>query len=304
MPLDEPAEKYLRPATSGTKAITMPMTSTDIHTHYQQEWSAQSEAATDESGLGYSNPVEDAILYPAYERLIADLNIKVEGGRVLDVGSGSGRWIRFFLERYRPRALTGIDYSEASVKLLDTWHRESRAQFCVADITDPKLDLEGEFDLINVANVLFHIPEPDLFAAALRNLARLVASTGFIVTTEYLPRCTMRTEWMMVRSRYEFEAAVRAAGLHIGTIRAFSFFSNDPMGLDGPDSASRHHFHKVRAGVKAMLSSNADEQTKQFFIDFLTEVEQAALSFARERIAQIDLPSQKLVVLKRVISDQ
>ncbi len=277
----------------------MPMTSTDIRTHYQQEWRAKSEAATDESSLGYSNPVEDAILYPAYERLIADLNIKVEGGRVLDVGSGSGRWIRFFLERYRPRALTGIDYSEASVELLETWHSQSRAQFRLADITDPQLDLEGEFDLINVANVLFHIPEPDLFAAALRNLARLVASTGFIVTTEYLPRCTMRTEWMMVRSRYEFEAVARAAGLHIGEIRAFSFFSNDPMGLDGPDSASRHHFHRVRASTTALFRSNLDEQTRKFFIDLLTEVEEATLSFARERIAQIDLPSQKLVVLKR-----
>ena len=104
---------------------------------------------------------------------------------------------------------------------------------------------------------------------------------------------------MMVRSRYEFEAAVRTAGLHIGTIRAFSFFSNDPMGLDGPDSASRHHFHKVRAGTTALLGSNVDEQTRKFFIDLLTEVERATLSFAGERIAQIDLPSQKLVVLKK-----
>ena len=54
----------------------------------------------------------------------------------------------------------------------------------------------------------------------------------------------------------------------------------------------------------ALFRSNLDEQTRKFFIDLLTEVEQATLSFARERIAQIDLPSQKLVVLKRVINDQ
>ncbi len=277
------------------------MTQQDILTHHESKWKTTSDAASGPQALAYSNPVEDAVLYPAYERLIGDLNLKADGGRVLDVGSGSGRWVRFFLERYEPKLLMGVDYSDASVALLKQWHRSETAplEFRLADITEAGLDLGDEFDLINVANVLFHIPEPELFAAALGNLARLVAPAGHIVTTEYLPRCTMRTEWMMVRSRYEFEAAIKAVGLHICEVRAFSFFSNDPLGLDGPDDGLRLRFNTVRAYVQKLLGSELDGQSRQFFIDFLAEIERAALGFARERLAEVDMPSQKLDVLKK-----
>ncbi len=282
----------------------MPMTQQDILTHYQQEWKTRSDLARDPAALGYSNPVEDAILYPVYERLIADFNMKADGGRVLDVGSGSGRWIRFFLDRYRPRTLLGIDYAAASVALLDKWHGAGGAgvEFRLADITRPGLDLGATFDLINVANVLFHVPESELFAEALRNLARLVDPDGFVVVTEYLPRRSVRTEWMMVRNRYEFEAAVAAAGLQVSDVRAFSFFSNDPMGLDGPDAGTRHRFAKVRAGMQNLLSGELDAPTRKFLVELFAEIERAAIGFASERIAAIDMPSQKLVVLKRAFT--
>ena len=277
------------------------MTQQDILTHYETEWKTKSDTASGPEGLAYSNPVEDRVLYPAYERLIGDLNMKADGGRVLDVGSGSGRWVRFFLERYEPKLLMGVDYSEASVELLKRWHPKEKTllEFRIADITKLGLDLGGAFDLINVANVLFHIPEPDLYARAIDNLARLLAPGGHIVTTEYLPRTTMRTEWMMVRSRYDFQAAVKAVGLHVCDVRAFSFFSNDPLGLDGPDDGLRRRFNTVRVSVQKLLRSELDPQSRKFFIDFLAEIERAALGFARERIAELDMPSQKLVVLKK-----
>ncbi len=279
----------------------MPMTQQDIRAHYRQAWKRQSDSATGAEGLCYSDPVQDAVLYPAYQALIADHGIRADGGRLLDVGSGSGRFIRFFLERYRPACLVGMDFSESSVELLRTWHESAgtELQFRVADITSPDLDLEGGFDRVNVANVLFHIPEPDLFAGALRNLCRLVAPDGRIVTTEYLPRCSMRTTWMLVRSRYEFEASAAAAGLRVCDIRAFSFFSADPMGLDGPDVGPRRHFHKVRAGLSSLLASKLDDKVRAFLIELFTEIELASLAFARERIADTDCPGQKLVVLRR-----
>ena len=278
----------------------MPMTQQDILTHYEKEWKQTSDGADDAAGLRYSNPVEDAVLYPAYERLIADLGIAVNGGRVLDVGSGSGRWIRFFLERYRPQVLMGIDYTAASVELLEKWHAGQDAlEFRHADITEPGLDLGAPFDLVNVANVLFHIPEAELFGRALENLARLVRPGGAIVTTEYLPRCSMRTEWMLVRSRYEFEAAVASVGLSICAVRGFGFFCNDPMGLDGPNHGTRARFNKVRAGINNLLHSQVTDETRTFLVDLFAEIERAAYSFASERIAETDLPAQKLVVLKR-----
>ena len=280
----------------------MPMTQQCIRKHYEGAWKTKSDSAADLSQIAYSSPVEDSIVYPLYRQMIADLKIKAAGGDVLDVGSGSGRWIRFFLENYRPRKLVGADYTLASVELLRKWFGTSSSQtqldFRHADITDANLDLAGQkFDLINIANVLFHIPEQDLFTRALSNLAKHVKADGMIVTTEYLPRTSMRTEWMLVRDRYTFERSVQAASLKIVAIKAFSIFSNDPMGIDGPDNGTRGQFMKVRGMINALASSAKGEESTQFVVNFLGEIERAVLGFCAERVPEIDMPSQKLVFL-------
>lgn len=308
-----------------------PMSQADIRAHYEKQWGKQSRSATTLDDLSYSNPVEDEVLYPAYERLLQDLHLAPNAKHVLDVGSGSGRWIRYFLSRFSPALLVGMDYTQSSVDLLRAWHANaispspsqcsspfsspsaSLVHFAHANIADPALTLSSlippttshqsstfahqGFDLINIANVLFHIPEQTLFEQSLRNLRALVAPTGAIVSTEYLPRATYRTNWMMVRSRYEFEAACTRANLRIAAVRAFSFFSNDPMGLDGPDTAGRSDFNAVRARMQHVLSTDSSPEVRQFMIDLFAQIERATLVFARERIAEIDLPSQKLVVL-------
>jgi SAM-dependent methyltransferase len=272
----------------------------DIKRHYEASWQKTNDAAASVEALRYSSPVEDGVLYPAYRQLIADLNLINDDTRLLDVGSGSGRWIKFFTEQFRPKRLMGVDFAEAAVHLLRRWYPSTphtELSFDVCDITRPELDLGERFDFINIANVLFHIPETDRFVRAIQNLSAHLAPGGRIVTTEYLPRVTMRTEWMLVRSRYEFANIIDQAGLKIIDTRAFCFFSNDPMGLDGPDGNSRGHFHKVRAMTTQLLANCSDANTRNFLVEMLTEIEKSCVTFARERIAECDLPSQKLVVL-------
>ena len=273
----------------------------DIRTYYETTWKkCDDEAAGTEIALVNSGPVEDAVLYPLYERLLRDLKIEVDGGKVLDVGCGSGRWTRFFSRRFKPALLLGVDYTGAAVELLQRRYGQLPnipTEFRTVDFTQPGLELGHRFDLINIMNVLFHIPEPEKFSAAMQNLARHLSPGGRVVTTEYMPRQTMRTNWMLVRSRYEFEAAALAAGLKIVDVRASCFYSNDPMGMDGPDSGPRQQFNTVRAGMNQVLNSGLNDQTRQFFVTLFSEVEASMLNFCRERIAAVDMPSQKLVVL-------
>jgi len=145
--------------------------------------------------------------------------------------------------------------------------------------------------------VLFHIPEADRFAVAMRNLSNHLASGGRIVTSEYMPRGSMRTNWMLVRSRYEMESAAAAVGLRIAAIRASCVYGNDPMGIDGPDAGLRQQFNAVRSGMNQILAMQMNDQLRQFFTRFLTDVELSVLNFCKERMAEVDMPSQKLVVL-------
>jgi SAM-dependent methyltransferase len=279
------------------------LTQSDIKSQYTKIWSEEKKRSDAGSPTLYGSRAEDQVVQPMYLDMLRDLRIPVGGGAgsALDVGSGSGRWIRFLLEQVRPRTLLGVDVTAESVDLLRSRHASTPTtglEFRVSDIAGTSLDLPaGTFDLVNIANVLFHIPEHDLYAQALQNLRLLVAPGGVILTTEYLPRNEMRTPWMLVRSRYNFEKLIAKAGLRIASIRAFTVFNNDPMGIDGPDDGTRLLFNKVRQQFKVLENGTKDPQFREFFDELQANLDRAFLAFCKERIAEIDLPSQKLVAL-------
>jgi hypothetical protein len=49
--------------------------------------------------------------------------------------------------------------------------------------------------------------------------------------------------------------------------------------------------------MNQILSLEMNPQMREFFTKFLVEVESSVLNFCKERIADVDMPSQKLVVL-------
>ena len=205
-----------------------------------------------------------------------------------------------FLAAVSAGILMGADFTQASVDLLARRYANVpgiATAFRRADVTQPGLELGTRFDLINVMNVLFHIPEPDRFNAALRNLTGHLAPGGRIVTTEYMPRSTFRTNWMLVRSRYEFEADAAAAGLRIVAIKASSVFTTDPMGLDGLDGGLRGQMYQVKAAMTQIMDVATNQATKDFFVKFLADVDSTVLNFCKDRLADVEMPAQKLVVL-------
>ncbi|MEL6329968.1 MAG: class I SAM-dependent methyltransferase [Planctomycetota bacterium] len=286
----------------------MPMTNAEIRGHYEMHWSKQSVEAESLEHLRYSDPVEDDAMYRAYDRAIRDLAPAAIGGRILDIGSGSGRWVRLFLERYRPSRLFGVDIASASVALLERWimsdesaglRGDSACEFRQGNIGLAAFELGERFDLINAANVLFHIPETELFLGALVKIRDHLAPGGRAFITEYLPHGDKRTEWMQIRGRYTYRAALERCGLRLVDIRAGSFFGSDPFGVEGPDGGARTTLFSVQSMRREFRAKLRDPQLREGFGRLMVEMERAALGFCEDKIAPIDLPGQKLIIVER-----
>ena len=99
------------------------------------------------------------------------------GGSVLDAGCGDGRFLELLSGQAPDLTLVGADYSPLPLEAArEKGFAVERANFEVA------LPFEnGQFDLVNAAQVLEHIYNPDLFVGELRRVLRddghLVLST-------------------------------------------------------------------------------------------------------------------------------
>jgi SAM-dependent methyltransferase len=101
--------------------------------------------------------------------------------RVLDVGSGSGVWIRFWTE-LGAREIVGLDLTEVAVERLRMRH--PKATFAQADVGDTSLPVEGVFDLVSVMSVLLHIVDDSRWRRALCNLADVLSPDGHLVVID------------------------------------------------------------------------------------------------------------------------
>ncbi|NQZ59269.1 MAG: class I SAM-dependent methyltransferase [Lentisphaeraceae bacterium] len=273
------------------------MNQNDLKLFFEDCWSKRNTCSSEDK-LCYSSPIEDKVLYPAYKELLNTINLNPNGADILDIGCGSGRWIRYFKENFTPKSLTGLDLADSSIKLLNKWYKEEDSiSFQVEDICNSDLNLNKEFDLINIANVFFHVVEQELFVNGMQNIKKHLAPGGYAITTEYLPNVTTRTPMMLVHNREDYQRVVDYCGLKIVDIKAFAFFCNDPMGLDPTDKEARSYFNKARTGIQQILDRTTNPEEYEKTIDVFSLMEKALSKYLEPRIKQIDYPSQKLVVL-------
>jgi 23S rRNA U2552 (ribose-2'-O)-methylase RlmE/FtsJ len=113
------------------------MSQPELATFFENCWD-EKENHQSEENLAYSDPIEDAVLYKAYKELLNKHNCITEKTSILDIGCGSGRWIRYFNENFQPKSIHGVDLATSSVKLLKKWFKDdSRFSFTNANICNP-----------------------------------------------------------------------------------------------------------------------------------------------------------------------
>lgn len=278
----------------------MVMTNDDIRTYYEKEWPNYFTTEKGQQGAPYGMELDPLTTDPMHVQFLRDHMVKVNGGKVLDVGCGSGRYIEFYQRHFQPALLHGVDFVKQAINTLTGRYPSTdttEVKFTCADFTTEGLDLGERFDLINIAHVLFHIPDDEKYDRALVNLRRHLAPGGVIYTTEILSEFTYRTNMMKVRSRYEFDERNRKAGLGTVAVKAACFFSTLPFATHDPKL--QQDLNTAINSINKAIQDSA-EPVKTNLRQFLALLERTVVDYFGAKVSPYQFPGGKSVLLKRV----
>jgi SAM-dependent methyltransferase len=146
-----------------------------------------------------------------FRRLTREWHLTGRGLDVLDVGSGTGHYVREWLLA-GARSVTATDLtSVATERLRGAFPNVPVRQL---DITDELIpESLGQFDIVSAFDILFHIVDDAAYERALRNCFALCRQGGYLVFSENFlhgPRAT--TGHMVSRSLDEIEQVLLRAG--------------------------------------------------------------------------------------------
>jgi SAM-dependent methyltransferase len=166
-------------------------------------------------------------------RALRRAGISVKGATVLDVGAGTGFYVREWLELGASH-VTGIDLSEAAVDALRT--EFLRADFARDDIAELSAKTRSRrYDLVSAFDVLFHIVDDERFILAVENVAEVTRPGGHLLLSDnFLHGPAIRGRHQVSRSLAEIDEALAAAGFEPVVRVPMFFLMNTPI-----DSQSR-----------------------------------------------------------------
>jgi len=117
-----------------------------------------------------------------FRAVVRRLAIEVARRRILDVGSGTGFYLRQW-EQLGAMAVDGLDFTSAAATALRAAYPESRIYCC--DIGDPGCPVpEDTYDVVSAFDVLFHVVDDGRYATALRNVARTLHPGGLLLYSD------------------------------------------------------------------------------------------------------------------------
>jgi SAM-dependent methyltransferase len=166
-------------------------------------------------------------------RALRRAGLSLAGATVLDVGAGTGFYVRIWLELGADH-VTGIDLSEAAVNTLRG--EFPAASFIRDDIAAPSEATRSRYyDVVSAFDVLFHIVDDERFVRALKNIGDLTRAGGHLLLSDnFVHGSAIRGRNQVSRSMAEIHQALDAAGFEVVLRLPMFFLMNTPI-----DSRSR-----------------------------------------------------------------
>jgi SAM-dependent methyltransferase len=134
-------------------------------------------------GLGY---VYNHWLYRArfhaVHRALRKLNLDISRKLLLDIGVGSGAWIRFW-QQHSVLKIVGLDITTTSIRALTNKYPEF--DFIQGNISDSfPFNKSENFDIATAFDILFHITDNKEFSRAIANISKCVRKGGWIFISD------------------------------------------------------------------------------------------------------------------------
>ena len=149
----------------------------------------------------------------ALEHALTMIGRTLTGARVLEVGCGTGFYTKYCAQQ-GVVDYVGLDLTSVSVSELQK--RFSKFHFVRADVTQGTPDVGMNFDVVLVADVLFHIVDDHAFAAVIRNIAFWLRNGGLLIASDVFPPSTVQTApHCRNRSLDNYQIHFRQYGLQI-----------------------------------------------------------------------------------------
>ena len=182
----------------------------------QGYWNHRLSAVPGLKGVGYQrlgrayNEWMYRVRSDVFRRLLDDWQLGGRALEVLDIGSGTGHYIREWLRSGASR-VEGSDFSDVAVRRL-------RAEFPEIsihrlDIGAPQLPAAvGRYDVVSAFDIVFHIISDDAYERAIRNCYACCRPGGYFVFSELFLRRRAQARHMVSRTSAEIHKALRSAG--------------------------------------------------------------------------------------------
>lgn len=123
----------------------------------------------------------------ALEKMMRKNKISVKDKTVLDIGSGIGFFINYYLKK-QAKKVVGVDITKKSIQGLNNRFIHQNCSFKNADIGERYISINENFDLVNVFDVLYHIIDDRLFETALNNIKDFLKKGGTVFITDIFGR--------------------------------------------------------------------------------------------------------------------